>query len=76
MLETLPILLSANDMGVIGLCIFLASSLIFSIPIFATRGKTQLMWFGIVSVVMIAEIALIVTAVVLISTGNWSPSFS
>jgi hypothetical protein len=76
MLETLPILLSANDMGVIGLCIFLASALIFSIPVFATRGKTQLMWFAVVSFALIVELALIVTAVVLISTGNWSPSFS
>lgn len=76
MLETLPILLSANDMGVIGLCVFLASVLIFSIPVFATRGRTQLIWFGVVSLALMAELALIITAVVLISTGNWSPSIS
>jgi hypothetical protein len=34
------------------------------------------MWFAVVSFALIVELALIVTAVVLISTGNWSPSFS
>ena len=70
----LPFLMSANDAGVIGLVVFLASSIILSIPVFATRGTTQLMWGGVVSLVLLIELALIVTFVALISAGRISPS--
>jgi hypothetical protein len=76
MLAILPFLMSANDAGVISALIFIASSIILGIPVFATRGTTQLMWGGIVSLVLLVELALMVTFVVLISTGDISPSFS
>ena len=71
----LPFLMSANDAGVISLVIFLGASIILSIPVFATRGTTQLMWAGGVSVILLVMLILMVTFVVLISTGEISPSF-
>jgi hypothetical protein len=71
----LPFLMSANDAGVIGAIIFIASAIILTIPVFATRGNTQLMWAGGVSVVLLIELILIVTFVALISTGEISPAF-
>jgi hypothetical protein len=71
----LPFLMSANDAGVISLVIFMASSIILTIPVFATRGMTQLMWLGAVGLILTVELALMVTFVVLISTGDISPSF-
>ena len=71
----LPFLMSANDAGVIGALVFLSSAIILGIPVFATRGTTQLMWAGGVSLILLVELALIVTFVVLISTGEISPEF-
>lgn len=72
----LPFLMSANDAGVISALIFIASAIILGIPVFATRGVTQLMWGGVVSLILLVELALMITFVVLISTGDISPSFS
>lgn len=75
MLSFLPFLMSANDAGIICLVIFLASSVIFGIPVFANRGTTQLIWAGIVGFALTVEIALMITFVALVSSGNISPSF-
>lgn len=72
----LPFLMSANDAGVISMIVFLASSIILGIPVFATRGTTQLLWAGAVGLVLTIELALLVTFVVLISNGTISPEFS
>lgn len=72
----LPFLMSANDAGVMGMIVFLASSIVLGIPVFATRGATQLVWGGAVSLVLLIELVLIVTFVVLISNGTISPSLS
>jgi hypothetical protein len=72
----LPTLMSANDAGVIGLCIFLVSTVLFTIPVFATRGTTQLKWAGVVGLALTLELALLVTWVVLISTGDLEMSIS
>ncbi len=76
MLAILPFLMSANDAGVICLVIFLASNIIFGIPVLSTRGTTQLMWAGIVGFVLLIEVVAMVTFVTLISNGTISPSFS
>ena len=72
----LPVLMSANDAGVISMIIFLASSIILGIPVFATRGTTQLLWGGAVGLILTIELALLVTFVVLISNGTISPELS
>ena len=48
MLSLFPFLMSANDAGIICMVIFIASSVIFGIPVFANRGTTQLIWAGVV----------------------------
>ena len=73
---TLPFLMSANDAGVISLVIFLASSIIFGIPVFANRGTQQLLWAGVVGFVLTVEAALLITFVALVSAGTIHPSIS
>jgi hypothetical protein len=74
MLSYLPVLMSPNDAGIISLIIFLASSVILGIPVLANRGSTQLLWAGVVGLVLTLEIAAMITIVALISNGtiNWS----
>jgi hypothetical protein len=72
----LPFLMSANDAGVISLCIFLAATVIFTIPVFATRGSEQMKWAGIAGFALFLLGALLVTWVVLLSTGEISSSIS
>ena len=72
----LPFLMSANDAGVISLVIFICTSIIFGIPVFANRGNAQLAWAGVVGLVLTVEVGLLVTWVALISNGTISPSFS
>jgi hypothetical protein len=70
LLDYLPFLISANSFGVIGLLIFMGTSVIFGIPVFATRGGTQAVWAGVVGFVLTVEIVVLVTLVVLISRGD------
>ena len=70
MLAYLPFLISANSLGVICLIIFLGSSIIFTIPVFATRGGTQLAWTGVAGFLLTVEIAVMVLLVVLVSRGD------
>ncbi len=70
MLAYLPFLISANSLGVICLTIFLGSALILTIPVFATRGSTQLIWTGVVGFALTVEIAVMVLLVVLVSRGD------
>lgn len=74
--NVLPFLMSANDAGVICMLVFMASSVILGIPVFATRGTTQALWAGVIGFVLTVELALMITFVVLISNGTISPSFS
>jgi hypothetical protein len=70
MLAYLPFLISANSLGVICLIIFLASTIIFTIPVFATRGGTQLAWTGVAGFLLTVELAVMVLLVVLVSRGD------
>jgi hypothetical protein len=70
MLAYLPFLISANSLGVICLIIFLASTMIVTIPVFATRGGTQLAWTGVAGFLLTVEIAVMVVLVVLVSRGD------
>lgn len=70
MLAYLPFLISANSLGVIFMIIFLASTMILTIPVFATRGGTQVAWTGVVGFLLTVELAIMVTLVVLVSRGD------
>lgn len=70
MLAYLPFLVSPNSLGVICLIIFLGSSMILTIPVFATRGATQVIWTGVVGFALTVEIAVMVLLVVLTSRGD------
>ncbi len=73
MLENLPFLISANSVGVIGLIVLMATSVIFTIPVFATRGRAQAAWFAVVGFLLTVEAVVIVLLVVLTSRGDiWS----
>lgn len=54
MIEPVPFLISALAFGVVSLIIFLASTVILTIPVFATRGRTQAVWAGVVSLLLLA----------------------
>ena len=70
MLAYLPFLISANSLGVIFLIIFLSSTILFTIPVFATRGGTQAAWTGVVGFALTVELAVMVLLVVLVSRGD------
>jgi hypothetical protein len=70
MLAYLPFLVSPNSLGVICLVIFLGSSMILTIPVFATRGGAQLAWTGIVGFLLTVEAIVMVVLVVLTSQGK------
>jgi hypothetical protein len=74
MLSYLPFLMSPNDAGIICLVIFIASSVILGIPVFASRGSTQAVWAGVIGFVLTVELAAMITIVALMSNGtiNWS----
>ncbi len=65
MLAYLPFLVSANSLGVICLIIFLGSSIILTIPVFATRGAAQVVWTGVIGFALTVEIAVMILLVVL-----------
>ncbi len=71
----IPFLMSANDAGLISALIFISSSIILGIPVFANRGMAQLAWLGAVGFVLTVELVLMVIFVVLISTDSISPQF-
>lgn len=73
MLDYLPFLISTNSFGIIALLIFLGSSLIFMIPVFASRGGNQILWFGFVGFLLTVEAAGLVALVILVNNGTiWS----
>lgn len=70
MLPELPFLISANSLGVIFLLVFLGSSIILTIPGFATRGGTQVAWLSVAGFLLLVEAIVLVTLVVLTSNGT------
>ncbi|MCA9826152.1 MAG: hypothetical protein R3C29_09825 [Dehalococcoidia bacterium] len=71
MLELAPFLISALAFGVIALVAFIASTVIFTIPVFATRGTTQLAWLGAVGFVLTVEAIGLVVLTILVGRGDF-----
>lgn len=71
MIAVVPFLMSALAFGVTSLIIFLGANIILTIPIFATRGRTQAVWFGVVSLLLLAIGVTLVVLTVLVSQGKF-----
>ncbi|HJP40528.1 MAG TPA: hypothetical protein QGF35_02330 [Dehalococcoidia bacterium] len=73
LVATLPFLLSALTLGTVAFIVFFSSTVILTIPVFASRGAAQVGWLLGIGFVLTVEAALLVTLVVLQSTGdiNW-----
>jgi hypothetical protein len=73
MLAFQPFLVTALAMGVMSLLIFMGTSILFMIPVMATRGTSQFLWFLGVGGLLTAELVVLVTLTVLVSNGTiWS----
>lgn len=70
MLELTPFLYSPIALGVIFVMVFIASSIVLTIPVFATRGKTQVMWLLTVGFLLTVEAVVLVVLAVLNSQGK------
>ncbi len=71
MLELAPFLISALAFGVAALVTFVASTVILTIPVFATRGTTQLAWLGAVGFVLTVEAIGLVVLTILVGNGDF-----
>ncbi len=65
----LPVLVTPLSMGVMSLLAFLASAVVLSIPVFASRGRAQAIWAGVIGALLLAEAAGLITLVVLVDRG-------
>jgi hypothetical protein len=65
-----PFLITSLAFGIIGLVIFLASNIIFMIPVMATRGTAQLLWFVGMGGLITIELVVLVTLGILVRNGT------
>ncbi|MGE5595996.1 MAG: hypothetical protein ACM3S1_08180 [Hyphomicrobiales bacterium] len=70
MLSYLPFLISANSLGVILMLVFLGSTVILTIPGFASRGGQQVAWLAAAGFILTVELIVFITLVVLTSQGE------
>lgn len=65
-----PFMVTTLALGMIAMVIFLISNIIFMIPVMATRGTQQFLWFVGMGGLITLELAVLVTLVVLNSNGK------
>lgn len=70
MLANLPFLISTNSYGVIAFLILIGTSVLFMIPVAATRGTSQVLWFAVVGFLLTVEFAGLVTLGILVNNGT------
>ena len=70
MIDALLALYSPTALGVIFVLVWLTTSVIVTIPAFATRGTTQIVWFGAAGFVLTVLAAVLITLAVLNSQGK------
>ena len=70
MIDSLPALYSPTALGVIFVLIWATTSVIVTIPAFATRGTPQLVWFGAAGFILTVEAAVLIALAVLNSQGK------
>ena len=71
MLEFAPFLISALAFGVMSMVIFLASTVILTIPVFATRGRAQFIWLMVVGFLLTVEVAVLVILTILVGRDKF-----
>ncbi len=73
MLAYIPFLIGPLAYGVVAFITFMASVVVFTIPVFATRGRTQAMWLAVVLLVLFVEAVVLLTLGILVDQGKiWS----
>ena len=65
-----PFLITSLAFGIVALCIFMASNLIFLIPVMATRGAAQFFWFVGMGGLITIELVVLVTLGILVRNGT------
>ena len=70
MLDVLLALYSPTALGVIFVLVWLTTSVIVTIPAFATRGTTQIVWFGAAGFVLTVLAGVLIALAVLNSQGK------
>ncbi|HCV00657.1 MAG: hypothetical protein CL897_01005 [Dehalococcoidia bacterium] len=70
MIDALLPLYSPTSLGVIFVMLWIATSVILTIPAFATRGTPQMIWFGAAGFVLTVEAAVLIALAVLNSQGK------
>jgi hypothetical protein len=71
MLEFAPFLISALAFGVTSMLVFLTSTVILTIPVFATRGRAQIGWFLVVGFLLTVEAAVLVVLTILVGKDKF-----
>ena len=73
MLAYIPFLIGPLAYGVVALLTFMASVVVFTIPVFSTRGRTQATWLVLVLFVLFVEAVVLLTLGILVDQGKiWS----
>ena len=70
MIDAMLALYSPTALGVIFVLVWAATAVIVTIPAFATRGTTQLVWLGGAGFILTVEAAALITLAVLNSQGK------
>ena len=70
MIDALFPLYSPTSLGVIFVMLWIATSVILTIPAFATRGTPQMLWLGAAGFVLTVEAAVLIALAVLNSQGK------
>jgi hypothetical protein len=63
-------LIDGLSFGVIALIVFLASTIVITIPVFATRGNTQIVWFLTAGFLLTVEAGVLITLGILVNEGE------
>lgn len=66
----LPFLISTLSYGTIAMLILAGSTVILTIPVFASRGGSQVIWFGLVGFLLTVEFAVLLTLGILVNNGD------
>jgi len=66
----LPFLISTNSYGIIAMLILMGSTVILTIPVFASRGTRQAVWFGVVGFLLTVEFAVLLALGIMVNNGD------
>ncbi|MDZ7729367.1 MAG: hypothetical protein U5Q44_14910 [Dehalococcoidia bacterium] len=66
----MPFLISALAFGVISALIFVTATIVLTIPVFATRGRTQAVWAGITGLILLAIGVVLIVLTIMVGQGE------